>query len=742
MLRSTLLIAFILISLGNYGQLSVTATGTNFTIDFDATVANVNNGTYTGSGFVVAPGAGNLDADAWATSGMSDGAKAFGAANTTGDHARGTSTGGVTTGGIYGFDHGGGNIAIGWQPGGSDATPGSITLEFVNNTGVTITSLDVSYDVWEYNDQGRANDIRFSHDATGTNGSGDLGTLEGAVTHTTVQAAGAGSWVQSAKSVTIGGLSIGNGTSYYLRWATDDVSGSGSRDEFGIDDIVINATACTLASEPTTDASASVFSNVGCGSLDLSWTNGNGANRIVVMSTSPIAGTPTDGTNYTANADFGSGATIAAGEFVVYNGAGTSVSITGLAGSTTYHIAVFEYNGVSANCNENYLVSSPHTNSQATLACPYGLTINEVYVNTVVNDGAPNPDTGEWIEFYNEGSAAVDVSCWAFSDGDFTVTFPSGTVIAGHDYFLVGSATGVACGGCDFPGQAMDLDWATSGCSSGGTIGTFTNGAEQVVLFDESGNVIDAVEWGGGQALPASLASVTGCGCSSQTLNLPAMGATYESMGASVDGTSFERSVDASLTWTTESSPTIDASNGAALPVSLLSFTGEKENGNHVLKWTTGSEVNNAAFEVWRGVDGIRYEFLGSTEGSGTSTQVNQYSLKDYNPQKGINYYKLHQIDYDGKRTKYQAITLNSENDQLTIDSWIINGNRAEIKLDGFTERVPLQVELLDITGKRVYSQSHSPGSNLYLNNLDLSSGLFILSIRQRNQRVIEKIKF
>ena len=46
-------------------QLNVAATATNYTIDFDATVTDVNNGTYDGGGFVVAPAATDLDADAY-----------------------------------------------------------------------------------------------------------------------------------------------------------------------------------------------------------------------------------------------------------------------------------------------------------------------------------------------------------------------------------------------------------------------------------------------------------------------------------------------------------------------------------------------------------------------------------------------------------------------------------------------------------------------------------------------------
>lgn len=125
---------------------------------------------------------------------------------------------------------------------------------------------------------------------------------------------------------------------------------------------------CVADAEPTTNSSALNFSNIDCTSMDLSWTSGNGANRIVVASTSVIAGTPSDQTAYAANAVFGSGATIAAGEFVVYNGSGSSFTVTGLANSTTYYFAIFEYNGVTANCEENYFLTALTGNATTTFA--------------------------------------------------------------------------------------------------------------------------------------------------------------------------------------------------------------------------------------------------------------------------------------------------------------------------------------------------------------------------------------
>ncbi len=73
----------------------------------------------------------------------------------------------------------------------------------------------------------------------------------------------------------------------------------------------------------------------------ITWTNGNGGRRFVLLSTTPIVdpvyglATPT----FTAAAAFAN-----AGQQMVYEGTGSSVTVTGLACNTTYYIKVYEYN--------------------------------------------------------------------------------------------------------------------------------------------------------------------------------------------------------------------------------------------------------------------------------------------------------------------------------------------------------------------------------------------------------------
>lgn len=201
--------------------------------DFVAAEAYSN---FDGSGFTPSPSAGQLDSDEYLVSGMSDGSSAYGDTNTSGDFARGFDLdGGVSTGGVYAF-RSGATTLLGVQPGGSDFTPGFIEYRVRNTTGAATTSFNIGFSIWANNDQNRANSFNISYSTDGVNFSPLAGTT---FDYTSVEASDALGFQLATGGSSTKFESVANGDYIYIRFTGNDVSGSGSRDEFGIEGINI-----------------------------------------------------------------------------------------------------------------------------------------------------------------------------------------------------------------------------------------------------------------------------------------------------------------------------------------------------------------------------------------------------------------------------------------------------------------------------------------------------------------------
>ncbi|HOZ68882.1 MAG TPA: choice-of-anchor D domain-containing protein [Chitinophagaceae bacterium] len=91
------------------------------------------------------------------------------------------------------------------------------------------------------------------------------------------------------------------------------------------------------------------------------------------------------------------------------------------------------------------------------------------------------------------------------------------------------------------------------------------------------------------------------------------------------------------------------------LPVTFTTFNVKKEGTQSRLFWTTATEINNIGFEVQRSTNGLNWTVIGFVAGAGNSDLARSYYFMDATPVKGVNYYRLKQVDNDS-RTKFTDI--------------------------------------------------------------------------------------
>lgn len=131
------------------------------------------------------------------------------------------------------------------------------------------------------------------------------------------------------------------------------------------DGTLVNGTNWVAISEPTIQAHSIEFSSIASASLFASWSNGNGDGRIVFAKQANTGtAVPVDNVSYTASTVFGEGTEIGStGWYCVYNGTGSSVTVTGLSSSTDYIFQAFEYNQSAGT--SIYLTSTASNNPQS-----------------------------------------------------------------------------------------------------------------------------------------------------------------------------------------------------------------------------------------------------------------------------------------------------------------------------------------------------------------------------------------
>ncbi|MBO9681822.1 MAG: hypothetical protein J7502_03980 [Flavisolibacter sp.] len=197
-----------------------------------------------------------------------------------------------------------------------------------------------------------------------------------------------------------------------------------------------------IPNEPTTASYNGRFSSVEGNSMRFDWQNGDGANRIVVVRKgTAVTSVPQDGTSYLASDKLGEGSELTAGqgEFVVYNGSYSTVTVTGLEKNTTYHFAIFEYS--PSGTGPDYLTASGKwlTASQATVSAPSTQTSNLIANDIQSNQASFTFTTGNGASriFVMREGAAVDAEPQDYTRYTYNKNFgTSGTQLGTANYFV------------------------------------------------------------------------------------------------------------------------------------------------------------------------------------------------------------------------------------------------------------------------------------------------------------------
>jgi hypothetical protein len=596
-------------------------------------------------------------------------------------------------------------------------------------------------------------------------------------------------------------------------------SGNGKRHQF--DNVQIES-VCTPPSVP---AGGIVFSNVTLNSLQIDFTPGNGDGRIVVLrEEAPVTGQPDDGTVYAASPLFGASDQIAPGEFVVFNGAGSSVTVSGLNAGFTYHARIFEYNNVADPCYR--FADGPSASQQTACVIPQNVVnaaaaadLNTVLLNwglpqcfddfLVVASLSPIVGTpfgdGSLYAGANADFGAAPAAAGFLGDvrvlfqGQGTSLNAVGLQNAALYYFriytrkLTSWNTGVnlnAIPGCpSLRGDVVFINEVhyrnmganqNTGYELAGPAGVdlsnydlyFYNGngnlANPNPVLSPSGIIPDEGSSGFGAvwfsaAIPGTLGNF-GIALYNKTLMRvgqfisftdgnnpitakqgPAQGlvsikvGVFETnqtqVGQSLQLISSGPCPDDNTQWTGPITATPDLLNsGQALPIELLRFSARRVGDAIVLEWETLSELNNDYMAAERSADGRVFVEIGRVPGAGTTNEPRVYTFIDETPLRGLNYYRLRQVDYDGAASYSDIVAVAFDSEAAPVFFVFPSPTAGPLQVR-LAEGVPEESRLVlfDLAGRVVRAiPVGADAAALELELGDLPPGIYVLQWQRR----------
>lgn len=183
-----------------------------------------------------------------------------------------------------------------------------------------------------------------------------------------------------------------------------------------------------------------------------------------------------------------------------------------------------------------------------------------------------------------------------------------------------------------------------------------------------------------------------------------------------------------------------------AVPVTLVNFNGTSKNLVNKLTWATATEINNKGFELQRSANGKDFtsiSFVKSNTANGNSNTIINYEWNDKLTANASYYYRLKQIDLDGK-FEYSKIVLLKAVAQDKVEILAVYPNPAistVIVNIGATKTKNASIHLIDMNGSIVLSNKYvlnEGENNIALNLNTLAKGNYIIKVITTDNEVVQ----
>ena len=181
------------------------------------------------------------------------------------------------------------------------------------------------------------------------------------------------------------------------------------------------------------------------------------------------------------------------------------------------------------------------------------------------------------------------------------------------------------------------------------------------------------------------------------------------------------------------------------LPVSFLFFTASKKNERAVfITWRTSQEINSSYYEVQRSKDAIVYTNIGRVDAAGTAGVARDYNFTDQEPMKGMNYYRLKQVDLDGNFVYTPVRLVRFEEKSNEFVKYYPNPTAGVLNIQ-VTVQMKAEAKIINVfnAAGEVVSQTKTGPSNSGIIQVDLSrytNGIYFIQIKTATTNSVQRI--
>ncbi len=183
------------------------------------------------------------------------------------------------------------------------------------------------------------------------------------------------------------------------------------------------------------------------------------------------------------------------------------------------------------------------------------------------------------------------------------------------------------------------------------------------------------------------------------------------------------------------------------LPIIITEFEAKVISKNNVqLNWITSSEINNNYFEVERSVDGSQFTAIGKVDGNGTTNSISSYQFTDHslssvNREQSTIYYRLKQVDFDGKLEYSKTVSVNINSLQQPTSIYPNPSDGSFIIENDVEQNSNITFTLINLMGEKVWSnfyQLQAGKNSIEVKATTLSPGIYFLRIEDESKQIIE----